>query len=255
MAHPRLHRVGTSLCLVAFAVCFHVPCPVTSFLSPRNSIHSQSPSLFAYISRDGDGSYAGGRESLRKSTLNDEQSIAAATDTEIKNGGFDIVGPGTLGDIMAGSAASDSAGCQRNANINLNQVAVIDGLVTKEGGELNSKFGCAFSPMERIALTANGNLQRIFSSYYDAPVHVHVHSCTRRDTFLENDSRTRPRSSNLSLERFSFRIQTDGAVWDRVVHLRVHDKVSFFFKFDFGVSLQIGLNNGIPKIFIFIDNL
>ncbi|KAL7481223.1 hypothetical protein ACHAW6_006897 [Cyclotella cf. meneghiniana] len=224
MAHPRLHRVGTSFCLVAFAPSFLVPRPVTSFLSPRNSIHSQTHSLSAYIFRDGDGSYAGVRESLRNSTLNDGQSIAAATDTKIKNVVFDIVGPGTLGDIMAGSAASGSAGCPANANLNISHAAVIDGLVTKEGGELNGKFGCAFSPMERIALTANGNLQRIFSSYYDAPVHVHVISCTRRDTFLENTSRSRPRYSNLSLERFSFRIQTDGAVWDRVVHLRVHDK-------------------------------
>lgn len=32
----------------------------------------------------------------------------------------------------------------------------------------------AFTPLQRIALSANGNLQRIVSSYYNAPVTVHV---------------------------------------------------------------------------------
>lgn len=32
----------------------------------------------------------------------------------------------------------------------------------------------SFSPIERIILTANGNLQRIMSAYYGAPVYVHV---------------------------------------------------------------------------------
>ena len=51
------------------------------------------------------------------------------------------------------------------------------GLVTKTGGTLCSQFKSKIpnlSPLDRIALTANGNLQRIFSSYYDAPVHVFV---------------------------------------------------------------------------------
>eukprot|EP00804_Cyclotella_cryptica_P019987 CCRYP_007869-RC/>CCRYP_007869-RC protein AED:0.02 eAED:0.02 QI:2232/1/1/1/0.66/0.25/4/1921/317 len=217
MTRPRLHRVGTALFWVAFAVSFHAPYPVASFSPSRKQIHAPSHSLAAYIYHDGDGSYAGGRESLRNSTLNGGPSITAATDAGRKEEDVDIVGPGTLGDIMAGSAPG-SAGCHRDGHGNLSQPAVIDGLVTKEGGELNSKFGCTFSPMERIALTANGNLQRIFSSYYDAPVHVHVDSCIRRN------NRTPSLSSNKSLERFSFRIQTDGAVWDRVVHLRVHDK-------------------------------
>ena len=32
----------------------------------------------------------------------------------------------------------------------------------------------AFSPLQRVALTANGNLQRLVSSFYDAPVSVRV---------------------------------------------------------------------------------
>ena len=31
-----------------------------------------------------------------------------------------------------------------------------------------------FSPMERVILTANGNLQRILSSYFNAPVLIHL---------------------------------------------------------------------------------
>ena len=36
-----------------------------------------------------------------------------------------------------------------------------------------------FSPFERVILTANGNLQRIMSAYYGAPVHVKINKCNR----------------------------------------------------------------------------
>lgn len=49
-------------------------------------------------------------------------------------------------------------------------------------------------PLDRMALTANGNLQRLVASYYDAPVSVVVQSCV-----------------------------FNGTVWDRVVHLQVAD--------------------------------
>lgn len=39
--------------------------------------------------------------------------------------------------------------------------------------------GICLSPMERVVLTANGNLQRIMSAHYDAPVYVHVIKCDR----------------------------------------------------------------------------
>lgn len=47
-----------------------------------------------------------------------------------------------------------------------------------------------------LSLVANGNLQRLFSSYYDAPVHVVVDSCD----------------------------QVSPKCWNRVIHLTVHDK-------------------------------
>jgi len=39
--------------------------------------------------------------------------------------------------------------------------------------------GADFSPLERILLTANGNVQRIMSAYYHTPVQVRVRACRR----------------------------------------------------------------------------
>lgn len=86
--------------------------------------------------------------------------------------------------------------------------------------------------MERIALTANGNLQRIFSSYYDAPVHVHVDSCARR----REDAHLSPRATGSDRgsidDNFDptihrpemFMMNVDGAIWDRIVRIQVHDR-------------------------------
>jgi len=43
-----------------------------------------------------------------------------------------------------------------------------------------ARFG-RFAPLERVLLTANGNLQRIVSSYYDAPVRVEVLRCVEKE--------------------------------------------------------------------------
>jgi hypothetical protein len=64
---------------------------------------------------------------------------------------------GTLGDIMSNSTT---------------------GLVTMDGGNLQDTYNIT-SPLDRMALTANGNLQRLVSSYYDAPVHVTVQTCSQ----------------------------------------------------------------------------
>jgi chorismate-pyruvate lyase len=64
-------------------------------------------------------------------------------------------------------------------------------------------------PLDRIALTANGNLQRIVASYYDAPVTVQVIQCSLR-TPTNNKQQ-----------------QQEEDVWDRVVHLCIHDRVIF----------------------------
>jgi len=48
-----------------------------------------------------------------------------------------------------------------------------DGLVTSSEQSLAKTFGIEH-PLDRMAVTANGNLQRLVSSYYDAPVTVVV---------------------------------------------------------------------------------
>lgn len=114
---------------------------------------------------------------------------------------------GTLGDIM--SDDDENKGHMHNTHITGNQQStskyenpISSGLVTEVGGTLQTRFGSKvpnLTPMERIALTANGNLQRIFSSFYDAHVHVTISYCERRKG-------------------------TSCAVWDRTVHLSVFNQ-------------------------------
>jgi hypothetical protein len=216
MAHTGPNYYLAALCIKTSALLLiSLSCLVASFTSHSNQrIYPHRHSLAAYLPYV--GSFSGGRDSFRNNTVNGESPISA--NVEADGDEFDTVGAGTLGDIMAGSAPN--TGLQNNADKNPSQRAIIDGLVTKEGGELNAKFGCQFTPMERIALTANGNLQRIFSSYYDAPIHVHVDSCTRRGT-----NQSPPvMYSNEILSMNSI----DDAIWDRVVHLHVNEQVSCF---------------------------
>ena len=67
-----------------------------------------------------------------------------------------------------------------------------------------AQFG-RFRPLERVLLTANGNLQRIVSSFYDADVSVAVIHCTER-----------------SLQRGERDVV---AAFDREAHLSVHGSV------------------------------
>ena len=60
-----------------------------------------------------------------------------------------------------------------------------------------------------MALTANGNLQRLFSSYYDAPVGVVIDYC---------------RGTNNDSESSSSSDDDDDKCWDRRVHLTVHNQ-------------------------------
>ena len=104
---------------------------------------------------------------------------------------------GTLGDIMNSEPPSSSSSAAA--------LLSTSGLVTNENLSLNDRFpNCNFTPMERIALTANGNLQRIFASYYDTPVTVRVIGCVLRQQPQEEEDET--------------------MVWDRVVHVRVYNR-------------------------------
>jgi len=112
-----------------------------------------------------------------------------------------------------------------NNTTNNNLHNIHDGLVTKEGGELNKQFkGCNFTNMERIALTANGNLQRIFSSYYDEPVVVHVDSCTRRDNSIDENRDSVMNGLCDTYQLTSTLNNNNDAIWDRVVYIQVHNQ-------------------------------
>jgi len=69
------------------------------------------------------------------------------------------------------------------------------------------KMNGYITPMERIALTANGNLQRLLSSYYDTDVHVILEYCTLRKKQKENDQEL-----------------PHHQIWDRCVHITVHNQ-------------------------------
>jgi hypothetical protein len=79
----------------------------------------------------------------------------------------------TLGDIMSSGLLTDACVVSTKSPQD-NEL-----LSSDEPSSLSAKYGITH-PLDWIALTANGNLQRLFSSYYDAPVLVLVDSCSRR---------------------------------------------------------------------------
>ena len=169
--------------------------------------------------------------SLVSSTTTTTQANRNSTNIN-SNDEVDVVGGGTLGDIMSVNdiTSSSNTPTSLNNNTNNNLHNIHDGLVTKEGGELNRRFkGCNFTNMERIALTANGNLQRIFSSYYDEPVVVHVDSCTRRDNNSIDSSGSSRDSAIMNGLCDTYQLTStpnnnEDAIWDRVVYIQVHNQ-------------------------------
>jgi len=82
-----------------------------------------------------------------------------------------------------------------------------DGLVTSETYSLEDIYGIT-NPLDRMAVTANGNLQRLFSSYYDAPVVVEMVHCTRQQ------QQQQQQKDDHSIH----------AVWDRRVLLKIFNQ-------------------------------
>lgn len=117
------------------------------------------PNLFAFHDNTNDLSSSSSHDVVIAATPNNND-----TTTTTHNG--------TLGDIMSSSPVL---------------------LITDHGESLAQKYGITFA-MDRILVTANGNLQRILSSWYDAPVHVLVDHCT---------------------------LDSSTGTWDRLVHLQV----------------------------------
>jgi hypothetical protein len=161
---------------------------------------------------------------------------------------IDFFGAGTLGDIMSdpsevtmkcdtatqyGVVYTETKLVQDSVsglNITVDRSDVrkltSSGLVTSTGGTLTAQFGqkiSNLSPLDRIALTANGNLQRIFSSFYDAPVHVHIEKCVKRISGIVVNN-----NNGFTQDEYGVNVQDahGEAVWDRVVHLSVFGQVS-----------------------------
>jgi len=122
---------------------------------------------------------------------------------------------------MPADLASEAASRGRDTATKIKSGPTKSGLVTSTGGTLTAQYGVKvpdMSPLDRIALTANGNLQRIFSSFYDAPVHVHVDRCVKRESCVYGDCG--------GTDMNDVDENQDEAIWDRIVHLSVFDQVS-----------------------------
>jgi hypothetical protein len=87
-------------------------------------------------------------------------------------------------------------------------------LLHESGLSLAQLYGI-HSPLDRMLTTANGNLQRLFASYYDTQVEVVVLKCSCRN---------HPSSDSKNQSSSSFVLP---AIWDRVVELRLqHRRIS-----------------------------
>lgn len=89
-------------------------------------------------------------------------NVAAATT------GFNMTTMSSLGDIMSRSGEP-----HHGTNMNTTNTRGDD---PSSSSALAARYGIT-NPLDRMALTANGNLQRLMASYYDAPVTVVVDSC------------------------------------------------------------------------------
>jgi chorismate-pyruvate lyase len=117
-------------------------------------------------------------------------------------------GTGTFGDIMSQP---------NNGNADL---LFRDGLVTSETYSLEDIYGIS-NPLDRMAVTANGNLQRLFSSYYDAPVVVEMVHCMRRQQHQQDDDED---DVNVNVNNNNNGTAPIHAVWDRRVLLKVFNQ-------------------------------
>jgi len=146
----------------------------------------------------------------------------------------------TLGDIMSSGLSTTPAATtttptpqDRSSSSSSSSKASDD-----DGGDattLAARYGIV-NALDRMALTANGNLQRLVSSYYDAPVEVVVDRCTRRSSSSSSsssgcgsavmDSNADDGVSAGTGSPLSPPIipAADVQVWDRAVRLRVYNQ-------------------------------
>jgi hypothetical protein len=125
----------------------------------------------------------------------------------------------TLGDIM-----SDGVGLQMTSHSSSSGTTTNPSTDSTSTTSLAEQYGIQH-PLDRMALTANGNLQRLVSSYYDAPVSVVVDSCILRVT--NNGSTNTATATTSSSVPASASTLTMPKTWDRTVHLTVFDGQTF----------------------------
>ena len=145
-------------------------------------------------------------------TKNNE-ALATTTTTDPSSSIQQSVGAGTFGDIMS------------QPNNGQADLLFRDGLVTSETYSLEDIYGIS-NPLDRMAVTANGNLQRLFSSYYDAPVVVEMVHCMRKQQHQQDDDDDED-DVNVNVNVNSN--NNDGtasihAVWDRRVLLKIFNQ-------------------------------
>jgi hypothetical protein len=149
----------------------------------------------------------------------------------------DQVAKTTLGDIMSMGLITGTGSPPSSSAVNGDGGIGIGGLSrAAEEDTLAKRYGIRH-PLDRMALTANGNLQRLICSYYDAPVSVTLDRQYRererdRDVRGEQDGNSQtidtPTEAPLNGDRARSARNADPSsqshVWHRVVHLSVFDR-------------------------------
>jgi hypothetical protein len=145
-------------------------------------------------------------------------STPANTNTHSQYSDNEKLAGATLGDIM-----SDGVGLQMTSTVHSSSGTTntsIDSF-SSSSSSLAEQYGI-IHPLDRMALTANGNLQRLVSSYYDAPVSVVVDSCVLRVVTTSGATGTTTSSMPASATAIS-----KTSIWDRTVHLTVFGGQTF----------------------------
>ena len=177
------------------------------------------------MSLNGDSSSSSTSSSKTDDSSEESPRLAAAISANIMDEEGAQLVSGTIGDIMSRTRLSGTISPANGTTTSKRSISSStdttqrqeepnrfllpkDGLVTTSQYGLAKAFGIVH-PLDRMAVTANGNLQRLFSSYYDAPVFVVVDYC--RPSSLPTSTTTSTATTGTT------------KIWDRRVHLMVHN--------------------------------
>lgn len=244
-ASPTVTRLWMLLCslLLARQTTDHGGCFVaiawrTASMASKNKITrtaSASTVMLLYLKDTGNKESSGSTNSTKlfyqnaaddeiaKDSLNQFLNTTSTNNNIINNNNNETIpsfasggGGGTLGDIMSSLHRNDDDDDDNDDDADEGMLLLLrDGLVTKESQSLARAYHI-HNPLDRMAVTANGNLQRLFSSYYDAPVMVVVEYCNRRKALEEQRQQANDDETSSSP-----RAAAAAAIWDRRVLLQL----------------------------------